>query len=190
MPKAWKMVPQSDFPMGDHFSGSLVDFQSKLRWNRPKTKKTHISVWPKVICCPINIISPLNPTRLVQHPNPQVWTQNDIWVLWLFICLLSQDSSNQTENRSQSARLQVLVDFKTFVSRLLCGVVTTAFITIMYYESSPDDLVKFPGYLFVYAYYFVMLPIMQISQRYLHIIGHPTLKDHLRRRIRDNFTSN
>ena len=101
-----------------------------------------------------------------------------------------QDSSDQTENRSQSARLQVLVDFRTFMSRLVCGIVTSAFITIVYYESNPDDLVKYPGYLFVYAYYFVMLPIMQISQRYLHIIGHPTLKDHLRRRIRDYFTTN
>ena len=26
MPRAWKMVPQSDSPMGEHFSGALVDF--------------------------------------------------------------------------------------------------------------------------------------------------------------------
>ena len=26
LPRAWKMVPQSDSPMGEHFSGALVDF--------------------------------------------------------------------------------------------------------------------------------------------------------------------
>ena len=26
MPRAWKMVPQSDSLMGEHFSGALVDF--------------------------------------------------------------------------------------------------------------------------------------------------------------------
>ena len=34
MPKAWKMVPQSDSPMGEHFSGALVDFasQTEVKW--------------------------------------------------------------------------------------------------------------------------------------------------------------
>ena len=26
LPRAWKMVPQSESPMGEHFSGALVDF--------------------------------------------------------------------------------------------------------------------------------------------------------------------
>ena len=48
MLKAWKMVPQSASPWVTTFQGLWWTFLSKLRWNRPKTKKAHISVWPKV----------------------------------------------------------------------------------------------------------------------------------------------
>ena len=46
MPRAWKMVLKVTPWWVNTFQGLWWTFLGKLRWNRPKTKKGHFSVWP------------------------------------------------------------------------------------------------------------------------------------------------
>ena len=86
----------------------------------------------------------------------------------------------------QESRLQILVDNKPFILRTVYAIVVTQ-LFFKYNELSSGDLTSYPGYFIVYAYHFVTLPVFLIIITSCYIIGHESLRNHLRRRFRLHF---
>ena len=91
-------------------------------------------------------------------------------------------SSRGHSPTSSTKRLQILVDSWPLLLRLIFCI--TAMEMVSYYqEGDPDDFVQFPGNWYVYIYYLIYLPMFRALERYYQIMGHESLRNHLKRRF-------